>query len=148
MKNLIGKRLLDFIIVGGLTFGISCVIWVLDYDVQKREATLTLLERNRDMWWEVSEREFGRGKVSDETFRMATESTVQWAKANRELQIAKKKNKYIHAVSIFVGLLGLISTLGIVFRPDRLSQKDAFIATWKFIPKYVMGYFKSDKKDI
>lgn len=165
MINLIGKRLLDFIIVGGVVFGISYGTWAVGNNIVDRR------RRAVDSWEEVDKicrnafkpliNERGRMplRAAEVYLKGALERGPLIAEAKHKLKEAEKWNCYFLVASLLFALLGVISTIGIVFMAKELSQRDAFVSTWRAIFKastwktvfnleYMKGYFKSDKKDI
>ena len=44
-------------------------------------------------------------------------------------------------LSIALGLFGVISIFGIVFRRGGLTQREGFVRVWVGVPKYLGGYF-------
>ena len=157
---LIGKRFIDFIIVGGIVFGISFGIWRIgDNMVNKQcenvkyfENEIRLAEESHKKFLEISYHNWNM-IVNVDAFNKAVNSRLELLRLLRNYlydaqdaaQRAGKLNHLFSVLSILVAFLGAISTIGIVFRPKELSQKDAFIATWT---QYVKGYFKSDKKNL
>lgn len=155
---LIGKRLLDLIIVGGIVFGISFGIWVMGDNMVNKQREKVKYYENRIRSAKESHKkvlelfEIVNVDASNEYLNSHFE-TLRLLRnylydAQDGAQRAGKLNHLFSVLSILVAFLGAISTIGIVFRPKELSQKDAFIATWKFIPQYLKGYFKSDEKNI
>ena len=45
-------------------------------------------------------------------------------------------------LSIAIGMFGVLSVLGIVFRREGLTQREGFVRVWVGVPKYFAGYLR------
>ncbi len=156
--KLIGGRFLDFIIMGAVVV-LICVGLVLSsdkYHDSTREKALKALESDRTLE--------SRKYYYDEEIRQMIESELLGLKffekrGGLNLSQVKKRQKYVKlkrqlnrvdilydsitpALIIALGLFGVISVLGIVFRREGLTQREGFVRVWVGVPKYFAGYLR------
>lgn len=148
--KLIGKRLIDLLVVGSIAFGISYTPWAIgDNIVEKRRTNVAIYNYALEGQVKIAMQYREDKEMFESLMQRADKGANQFGKAFAALSKAETWNYYFRAASILIACVGVISTAGIVFRGRHLSQKDAFIATWKLAPKYVAryiaGYFKSNK---
>ena len=117
--KLIGGRFLDFIIMGAvvtlLCVGIVLIGEHLGEYLIERITTLP------------------SGELNWEKFRDPTPLDMRIAWAIRDVT---------RVLSIAIGLFGVISVLGIVFRREGLTQREGFVRVWVGVPKYFAGYLR------
>lgn len=118
--SLIGKRLLDFIITSSVMISICLgVAYVGHY--YRAEYRSSAQEG---------------GKINKE-FLDNVDRELE-----RIIEVERRVRNTMYGVSIIIGLFGVISILGIVFRREGLTQREGFVRVWVGVPKYFAGYFK------
>ena len=145
--RLIGRRILDFIVtctviilicVGVLRFG--------DYYVDSTKARINNTTGFCVRWQggklKVDVEDVAGESAAEYMTRLVIDGDGKWSKLKRQLDNAFIVRNVMRGLSIAIGLLGVISILGIVFRRDGLTQREGFVRVWLGVPKYFAGYFK------
>lgn len=74
-------------------------------------------------------------------FGLAFNGTI----SREDIDIPEPIALLLFILGLLIWLSGTISTIGVVFRSKNLSQRDGFIEAWRFLPRYLSGYLKSNR---
>ena len=156
--KLIGGRFLDFTIIGAVVV-LICVglaFWGDKYYHSTREKAIEALKSDGKL-------DARRYYYGHKETRRAVESELTWlwfleSKGDLNSSQVKKRQEYVKlkrqlnraailfpitvVLSIAIGLFGVISVLGIVFRREGLTQREGFVRVWVGVPKYFAGYLR------
>ena len=123
--KLIGGRFLDFLITGAVV-ALLCIGLV-----QFRGRISPLSQQEVDYF----EQKYGRPvEPTDQQLEPKEPDKLPGA-------IRRATRKVIRVLSIAIGLFGVISVFGIVFRREGLTQREGFVRVWVGVPKYFTQYF-------